>query len=205
MTGIEKIIGRIEADAAAEAGRLMDDAREKADGIRADFQKKADALAAELLSKGSREASERRKRAVGVAELEARKKLLEAKQEMIDKAFAAAGEKLAALSKKELIPILARLAAGAAAGDEELLLTAEDRESIGGDVVKTANKLLKECGKPASLTLSERSHAEMGGVVLSGGEVEANCTFKTLLETLRGEMAADVAGLLFAPEAEPCQ
>ena len=199
MTGIEKIIGRIEADAQAEAERVLAEGREKADGIAADYQKQADALAAELFNKSARDASERRKRAVGVAELEARKNILQAKQEMIGRAFAAAHEKLGALPKKELVPVLARLAAGASSsGAEEIVFNGGDRESVGGEVVKAANKLLKEQGKTAELTLSQRTHGDAeGGIMLSGGAVEANCTFKTLLDTLREDMAAEVAGVLF--------
>lgn len=200
MTGIEKIIGRIEADALLEADRLMSEARAKADENKAEYQKKADALAAELYNKGAREASERRRRAVGVAELEARKRLLEAKQSLIDDAFTAAREKLAATSKKDLVPVLSRLAAAASvSGQEEILLGSEDRSAVGDDVVKAANKLLKEKGKTASLTLSDRTlEGQNGGLLLSGGEVEVNCTFGALLETLRGEMVSEIAGILFS-------
>ncbi len=203
MTGIEKIIGRIEADALLEAERILSEAREKADETAAEIQKKADALKAELAQKGEAEAAERKKRIIGVAELEARKRLLETKQGMIDKAFETAREKLAKLPGKELISVLARLAAEASrTGSERVKLTAKDREAIGNDVVKAANKLLKEAGKPAGLTLSEAvlDASAAGGVLLAGENIEVNCTFAALLENLRGEMASEIAGILFAAD-----
>ncbi|MDR1669373.1 MAG: hypothetical protein LBR76_05395 [Oscillospiraceae bacterium] len=201
MTGIEKIIGRIEADALLEAERILSHARGAADETAAEYQKKADALKAELTRKGEAEAAERRKRAVGVAELEARKRLLETKQRMIDNAFQAAREKLAALPAAELVSILARLASGASrTGNEELVLSAADREAIGANVVKAANKLQKDAGKPAGLTLSQRalSAEDAGGVLLAGDNIEVNCTFAALLGALRDEMAPEIAGILFS-------
>ncbi len=203
MTGIEKIIGRIEADALLVAERILSEARERANAAAAETQKKAETLMAELTQKGEAEASERRKRAAGVAELEARKKLLETKQSIIGEAFAAAREKLMKLPAKTLTPVLARLAAEASrTGSEKIVLTAKDRDAVGSDVVKAANKLLKDAGKPAALTLSDTvlDGSAAGGVLLTGENIEVNGTFAALLENLRGEMAPEIAGILFAAE-----
>ncbi|MDR1692615.1 MAG: V-type ATP synthase subunit E [Oscillospiraceae bacterium] len=198
MTGIEKIIGRIEADAQLEKERILAEARAKADGIAEVYQKKADALAAELTRKGEEESEARRKRAVGVAELEARKDLLAAKQELIDAVFSAAAEKLRALP--DVVPVLAKLAANASrTGGEALTLTAADRKSVGKDVTDAANALLADAGKPANLTLSEDTLPDtaVGGVKLTGDNIEVNGTFAALLANLRDEMAPEIAEILF--------
>ena len=95
--------------------------------------------------------------------------------------------------------LLARLAAGAAVtGDEELLLNARDRAAVGDKVVKAANALLTGQGRAAALTLAEGEGDVAGGFILRRGSIEVNCTAELLVELQRGEMAAELANVLFA-------
>ena len=47
------------------------------------------------------------------------------------------------------------------------------------------------------LTLSEQTRPIKGGLILSDGDVEVNCTFETLVRLQRGEMDREVAKVLF--------
>ena len=125
------------------------------------------------------------------ADMERRQMLLGAKQACIDEAFERAAEKLRNLPREEYIALLARIAAAADTGCEEIVLSAADRESIGADVVAAAN------AGGASFTLSDETRELGGGLVLKKGKVEANCSFDTQLRQLRQEMASDVARVLF--------
>ena len=84
MNGIEKITGRIAADAQAEAERVLSSAREEAAQITAKYKSQADAESADLAAKNAKAAVEREERLVSVAQMEARKVLLSAKQEMVE-------------------------------------------------------------------------------------------------------------------------
>ena len=97
MNGIEKITGRIAADAQAEAERVLSHAREEAAQIAAKYKSQADAESADLAAKNAKAAVEREERLVSVAQMEARKVLLSAKQEMVEKAYQLALEKLCAV------------------------------------------------------------------------------------------------------------
>ncbi|MCL1905681.1 MAG: hypothetical protein FWG06_01585, partial [Clostridiales bacterium] len=59
-----------------------------------------------------------------------------------------------------------------------------------------ANKRLPN-GK---FTLAEGSRAISGGLLLSRGDVEINCTFESLIQQMRGELTPQVAQILFAAE-----
>lgn len=61
----------------------------------------------------------------------AAKKCWAAKQQLIDEAFAGAAQRLSSLPQAEYIDLLAALAAENGSGDEELLLSAKDREAVG--------------------------------------------------------------------------
>ena len=124
--------------------------------------------------------------------------------------------------------LLAKLAAGAAkTGKEEIILNANDRDRVGELVVSKANAILAAASAPgvaetlkgskagdllskvvtganaliqgtALLTLSKETADIDGGLILRSGSVEVNCAFETQLRMLREEMAAQVAGILFA-------
>ena len=104
-------------------------------------------------------------------------------------------ECLTGLPAAQYAEFLAKLAARASVtGDEEIVLNARDRAAVGEAVVKAANEKLGG-GK---LRLSERVGSFAGGLILSRGNVEANCTAELLVELCRGEMSAEIADMLFA-------
>ena len=70
---------------------------------------------------------------------------------------------------------------------------ARDRKAVGAKVVKAANEKLKN-GK---LTLSDETGDFLGGLILRRGNIEANCTAELLVELCRGDMAAELAKVLF--------
>ena len=101
-------------------------------------------------------------------------------------------QKLAALSVTGLL--LAGLAAEASStGREEVILSQKDRARYGKQVVTQANERLGD----GHLTLSVQTRPIRGGLILSDGDVEVNCTFETLVRLLRGEMDRTVVEVLF--------
>ena len=49
----------------------------------------------------------------------------------------------------------------------------------------------------AKLTLSDETGDFKGGLILRRGNIEVNCTAELLVELARGDMSAEIAGLLF--------
>lgn len=225
MNGIEKITQRIDADTQAEIDRLLADARAEADKTAAQYRAQADAEAAELAARNRRAAEEREERLVSVAQMEARKVTLAAKQEMVEKAYSLALEKLCAMPEEQHIAALAALLVEASTtGREEVVFSAGDRDRIGKAAVARANELLARQTAPelplgdsavgallnkvaagvtamakgtAMLTLSEETRPIRGGFILKDNNVEVNCTFETLVRLQKAETAGTVAKHLF--------
>ncbi len=195
MNGIEKLTQQITADAQVEIDAILAEAREKAEAITADYAQRAEKAAAERLAKGTEAAAQREERLVAMADMERRKDLLSAKQDMVSKAFDKALEQLCNLSDEEYIAMLAKLAAAASvSGKEQLIFSQTDRTRVGNAVIAAANKVLNN----GQLTLSEQTRPMCGGFILSDGAIEVNCTFETLVRLQRGEIAGEVANVLFA-------
>ena len=201
MNGIEKITQRIDQDAQTEIDEILGKAREEAAKILARYDAQAQKEAQELLERGKKNAAEREERLVSVAEMEAKKLTLATKQEMLDKAFDLALERLAALEEAEYVELLANLAASAATGREALIFSPEDRDRVGAQVVAAANEKISRRGAggeaAAQLTLSDATRPMRGGFILRDGDVEVNCAFETLVRLARGEASAEVARVLF--------
>ena len=194
MNGIEKITQRIASDAQAEVDRILGDARDEAGRIAANYRAQADAEAAELAAKNEKAAAEREERLVSAAQMEARKVQLAAKQEMLEKAYIQALDKLCALPEEQYVAILADLLVKASSnGKEEAVFSPEDRERVGEAAVAKANEL---SGK--QLRLSEETQPIRGGFILKDKNVEVNCTFETLVRLQKVETAGAVAQKLFA-------
>ena len=227
MNGIEKITGQIGADAQKEIDALLQQAREQAAEITSRYEAQARAQAEAILSRGERDAAARKERLVDAARLEGRKALLQAKQDMVGRAFDLALEKLSSLPEEEYVALLARLAVSAArTGREQVILSQRDRSRYGKQVVTRANELLAREVAPrlpeeltssragavldkvvarstavlagmGMLTLAEETRPMAGGLVLRDGRVETNCSFEALIYLQRDALSAQVAKVLF--------
>ena len=162
-----------------------------------------------------------------MAQMECRKAVLRAKQDVIEEAFQAAHKKLLGLPTEKYVALLADLAVSASTtGREKLIFSSSHRAQVGKAVVTAANKKLAEAVAPklpdevtetragavldkvvsgasallngtGMLTLAEETRPMDGGFILSDGAVEVNCTFDTLIRLQRGALAGEVAKVLF--------
>lgn len=195
MDGIEKIIDRISGDAQREVDDVLAQARAEADKILSQYQAQAQAEADDILTRGEKAAVERGERLASVAQLECRKDVLRAKQEVIEEAFQLAMDKLTQLPQEAYVSLLADLAVEASSkGNEKLIFSVADRARVGKAVVVAANEKLGDKGQ---LTLAQETRPMQGGFILSDGAVEVNCTFETLVRLQRGTLSTQVAGVLF--------
>ena len=194
MDGIEKITGRIADDGQREADAILAEARRQAGEIAARYEAQAKKESEEIVARGRRSAGERVERLAGVAQLDARKLELAAKQELLKQAYGLALEKLETLPDEQAVALLADLAVRASAtGGEQVILSQKDRARYGKAAVTRANEKLGD----GRLTLSQETRPIRGGLILSDGDVEVNCSFETLVGLLHGEMDRQVAQVLF--------
>lgn len=193
MNGLDKIVARMEEDTRAECDALAASAAENAAAILRSYQAQADALTQDSAQRAAAQAAEHLAHLNGSSQLACRQRVLAAKQQLIDEAFARAAQALTALPQADYIDLLAALAAENGNGDEELLLSPHDRETVGAAAVAAAN-----ARKPgAAFRLSDETRETGGGLVLRRGRVELNCSFTEKLRQLRQEESSAVAKLLF--------
>lgn len=227
MNGIEKITGQIDADIQKEIDALIADAKAQAQAIAQRYEAEAQREAEALLERGRADAAEHTERLVSMTRLEAKKRVLAAKQAMVDKAFDAALEQLSSLPEEAYIDLLARLTVSAVStGREKVILSQKDRSRFGKQIVTKANEILAKGVAPklpeeltdskagalldkvvagasallagtAMLTLSEQTRPMRGGLILAGDRMEVNCSFETLVRLQKESMTAEVAQVLF--------
>ena len=192
MNGLERITSRIEAEAKAEVNAILDAGMAETNRVVDGWRAKIDAESRALAEKNQKAAAEREERLISAAEMDARKTLLAAKQEMVDAAYARALEALCSLSGEQKVAFLASLLLRASnSGREEAVFSASDR----ADGVKAVARANTEGGK--HMTVSRDEAPIRGGFILRDKNVEVNCAFETLLRLQRTETAGAVAKLLF--------
>lgn len=193
MNGIDKIIQRIEADAQTEIDRILNAAKDQAEEIAELYQGRADAEAAELKARNEKTAAEREDRLVSSAQMEVRKTALAAKQQMLEKAYTQALDKLCSMPDAQYIETVAALLVQAAPkGTGKVIFAPAEKERIGKAAVEMANEKLG-----GQLTVAEETRPIRGGFILSDGKVEVNCSFDTLVRLQKNETAGAVAKILF--------
>lgn len=227
MNGIEKITGQIDADIQKEIDDLTAQAQAQAAEIGAGYDRQAQEQTQAILERGKRDAALRRERLGSVAQLEARKLTLSAKQEMVGRAFDLALQKLVDLPEADYIALLARLAVAASrTGREQVIFSQKDRSRFGKAVVTRANEVLARQVAPklpdeltetkagavldkvvtgasavlagtGMLTMAEETRPMAGGLILRDDKVETNCSFEVLIHLQKEDLAAEVARALF--------
>ncbi|MCI8514592.1 MAG: hypothetical protein HFI93_08230 [Lachnospiraceae bacterium] len=198
MNGIEKITARITGDAESEIAKIREEAEASVKKIQAIYEESKREETESILEKGRKTAAEQKERLDNMAQMESKKMILAAKQEMLDEAYERALTNLTELPEQDKIRLLAKLAAQASvSGNEEVIFSASDRDLFGARVVEEANRMLAGAGRQAGLKVSAAQAAIRGGLLLTDRNVEVNCAFETLVRLTRNETAGQVAKVLF--------
>lgn len=191
---IEKITARILSEATENAGLVTAGAEKEAKELIEKATKTAKEIAEKAVIKGNSDTIILRDRKVSVAELDARKMRLAAKQEAVAKCFDAALEKLAGMNESDYVNFLAKKISEAAIDGGVILLNEKDKKAIGNQVIALVNSM--EGGKKVSL--SESTINAKGGFVLKVGSVEINSTLETMVNGLKESTTPEAVAALFS-------
>lgn len=198
MSGSDKLKKKIIYEATEQAERVMDEARSRAAEIVREGEKKAAGRKEEILKAANAQAEERRRRALTIAGLDARKKILGAKEQLIEDTFAQALSRLSKMDKSACQEmVLPLLLEAAQRGTEEIIVSPRHREYFDASFMQKVNRALAEQGKEGRLFLSEETRRMEGGFILRSGELEVNNSFDSILRMQRDQLEPDVAAVLF--------
>lgn len=190
MKGKEAIINKIIKDAQRIANSTLEEGGQKAQQIIADAENDARLYRAKNRQESTKEREDILRRRITVANLEVKKLLLSAKQQIIGKAFAESVEALRSDAEgyKKLLECMLSYAE-----DGDILTVAKcDKDILTKDFAeKTAKK------KGIALTLNKLYGEFSGGIILSGKGADKNLTLEVELASLRDEIEPEVAAMLF--------
>ncbi|MGE5588156.1 MAG: V-type ATP synthase subunit E [Clostridia bacterium] len=198
MSALEKMREKILEDAKARADEIVNAATAEAQAIVAGARAEAARKRDEVLARGNEKADEERRRALTLAELDARKQLLATKAALVDEVFQEARRRLTSLEPERYRAYLKQAILEAVeSGEEEVVVSARDLGTIGPGVVSEVNAELAKQGRKAALRLSSAPGEFDGGFVLRTGRTEVNSTFDAILAREREALVVEVAKVLF--------
>ena len=199
MDGINKITERIAADTREEISAMQAETAEKCRSIKDTYNNIAQEEYWKLINLGTKDVEIQVSRLQSTATMEAKKSVLAMKQESVAHVFEETVNKLCNLPEEQYIDFMAKQAGLAAStGLEEIVFNAKDKAGCAKAVTKAANEILKKRGLLPKLTISEQTGNFRGGLMVKQGDIEVNCTVEKLVELSKGELAPQLAELLFA-------
>jgi V/A-type H+-transporting ATPase subunit E len=196
-----KIIFKIEEEAAAEVAAILAAAKTKADASAEKIIEEAHIKAQEIREESLLAAKEAAHRQELIAELEARKNSLDSKRQILEEAYLLAAKELAQLEEekwKKLIIAIVRNAS--VTGQEKLCVPAKDLSKYQNGFLLEINAALAAKGKRGELSLAEEAAPFADGVLLIGKNSDVDCSFATILQEMRRKTEREVAAILFGVE-----
>ena len=196
-----KIVFKIEEEAAAEVAAILAAAKTKADASAEKIIEEAHIKAQEIREESLLAAKEAAHRQELIAELEARKNSLDSKRQILEEAYLLAAKELAQLEEekwKKLIIAIVRNAS--VTGQEKLCVPAKDLAKYQNGFLLEINAALAAKGKRGELSLAEEAAPFADGVLLIGKNSDVDCSFSTILQEMRRRTEREVAAILFGTE-----
>ncbi len=198
MEGIERIKQKILQEAQNEKEKIIDEAKREAETILQQGKIKCKEVEEQAVEKAEKQAEEERRKIISIARLEERKRLLDAKQKMIDQVFKKVEQDMASLDADVYNKLIYNmLIESAITGDEEVIICEKDSDKITPELLSQVNKALKEQGKAGELKLAKTKIPCLGGFILKSKDVQINNTFDALMKIQREDMEAEIAKILF--------
>lgn len=189
----ENLLSKIILDAEAQAEEIKTTAEQASavaldnaiTSFNAEFEK--------VISKAKTDGEEIITQAVLNAEIEARKILLKAKQEVLSATIERSLEKLMKLPDSEYIALITDMIAGVAENGDTVIISRNDEKRLTAEVIAKISKVI---GK--KLTLSNERGDFLGGVILSQNGLDKNMTLENELSEIKQERINKLSTKLFS-------
>lgn len=199
--GVEKVTEKIGADAEARVHEVAAKADRRREGILAGAREELRRMEEETTRLGDAAEREQSERLVALATLENRKALLQKKRSLIEGAFEEALDHLASQEKDAYQQMIrAILLRAVETGQEEMVISEDDRSRLDQAFIEDVNAALAGNGKKGRITLSSETAPMRGGFLLRSGRREIDCSLDALLDTVREDLEVEISQLLFEEE-----
>ena len=203
--GADKIISNIKADAQAKSDEIISKATTESEKILADGEVQAQNEKQAILDAAEKQAEMKYQQIISEAKVNARRKELEAREELIEKAFRIASEKVekqASENSAEYVESLKAMIKDASiqvGGTQlEILVRADDVENVESMIDEVSEYVEKETGNKTTFIIGEPIDIIGGAVVKTvDGEVEVKNTIEARMLRYRKYLRSEVAKKLF--------
>lgn len=225
MNNLDKIIGKINAQAQSEADAVFAAGAAKAAQIMEEGEHRASDTVTRAEKKAQRDSLAVVERAYSTADMKKREIILGTKVGLIGKAFSDAERKLLELDDKAYCAFVGHLLCDAVServetveklrreyGDEEeysldfeALFNEKDKRERAAGIIKTAKAYLKKLSPEMGNTeirVCEETANIAGGLILRYGDIETNCSVEAVIAGARETLEPKVASILFAKKTE---
>ena len=197
MPGAEKLIEKILGDAQRDAEASWADVEAKKQALRDKTLREIERRKAEIERMADETIAENKKRMAAVYDLEYRKQLLAAKQEMMQKARGAALARLRALDDESYIALMKkRLLECASSGTGAIAVSPGETRLNEAFLADVNAELKKTVGRGEVKLLPERRDIDGGFVYIDGG-MEIDVSLRALMDEAWQQAETQVAAVLF--------
>jgi len=199
MSNLDNLSSKIVEDANIKAESILKEAKHNEALMIESKVKSAKELEAQMVEKAKIEANTVTQRIISNAQLTVRNEKLVAMQEMIDKVFVEALDRLLVMNENEYLELMKRyLLSMPIAGNEEIIIPGKYKDVVSNEYLSEVNAALKTSGKIGEIKLSyETRNIKSGFIVLKNG-IEINNTFESLVNSLRDELESEIVKELFS-------
>lgn len=188
---IENIKDKIIENAKEDARRIFDKGRMESRARVYEAQRMAKIKVEKAREEAIGDAVTLKSRRRSMANLEARKMQLAAKQSVISSCFDEALLELKKLPKEQYMQMLAKRLSEMDIKEGAIRLNKSDYDAIGKEFLQ---KLNKDGNK---FTLSEDTIDATGGFILRMGKIEMDSTLEMMVDSIREDVTRDVVSALF--------
>lgn len=188
----QALIDKILSDGENEVNRIIAEARQKADAKISSAKESVERELSQREEKALSFLPEQERRICSVAQLERKKTILSAKQEVMENTLNEAIKRLYTLSDEEYLAIIRSMLNSAEDGDI-VVISERDKERITESFIKEVADSLG-----ITLTLSKDYRSFQGGILLLSDGYDKDMTLEGELALIKEEEEAKIAQILFS-------
>lgn len=196
MSGLDKMTQQILQEAQEQADQLLIDAKEDAQKAVEQARQECEVWEQKAHVSLEKELDEFRARAASSRDLERRRAVLEAKQEIIADMIEKTCERMRQAGVEEYFETLRRMFEKFCHGEDgQMYLSAEDLARVPQEFRDLVEKIAAEKG--GSIELQDVPGRIPDGFLLVYGGIEENCTFEAVIESDRSRLQDQVNKMLW--------
>ncbi len=189
---LAQITEKIRSDALLEANEIISKAKEQAQSITEKAEEEKNSIKETFDLRFQKERPEIFRRREIVANLDVKKKMLQASRDLISDVFAKSLKEMEEIGRTEYIALCEALLDKAVSTKEEKIEVSEHEKFLDNEWLNVYNEK-----HGTRLTFSEVKPDIVGGFILTRGKISTNCSWDMLIQIAQEKQESDVVKRLF--------